>query len=172
MTRFLRALDQIENAMAGAATMLLVAITGAVCLEVFMRYVVNQPLVWVVELSEYALLYICFLGTAWALRNDNHVKVDIVLIVLPRRVRHVLGVISSLLGLSIATILSIWGTLATWEKFQSGAYNPTVVEFPSWIVLLCIPLGSFFLGIRFLRNLIEHATGTHEDRPGYQSDLE
>lgn len=172
MTRLLRVLDRIEDAMAAMAIMLLVGITVAVCLEVFMRYVVNQPLVWVVELSEYALLYICFLGTAWALRNDAHVKVDIVLIVLPPRVRLVLGVISSLLGLCIAAILFIWGTLATWEKFQSGAYNPTVVEFPSWIVLLCIPLGSLFLGIRFLRNLIEYATGTHEDRPGYLTDLE
>ncbi len=171
MTRLLNTLDRIENAMAGLATLLLVGITGAVCLEVFMRYVINQPLVWVVELSEYALLYICFLGTAWALRNDNHVKVDIVLNTLPHRVRRVLGVISSLLGISIAAILLIWGTLATWEKFQSGAYNPTVVEFPAWIVLICIPLGSFFLGIRFLRNLVEYAAGTHEDRPSYLSDM-
>ena len=172
MTRLPRALDRIENAMAAMAIMLLVGITCAVCLEVFMRYVVNQPLTWVVELSEYALLYICFLGTAWALRNDNHVKVDIVLNTLPPRVRNVLGVISSLLGLSIAAILLIWGTLATWEKFETGAYNPTVVEFPSWIVLLCIPLGSLFLGIRFLRNLVEYAAGTHEDRPSYEPDME
>ena len=172
MARLLYALDRIENAMAGLAALLLVGITVAVCLEVFMRYVINQPLVWVVELSEYALLYICFLGTAWALRNDNHVKVDIVLNILPHRVRRVLGVISSLLGLSISAILLIWGTLATWEKFQSGAYNPTVVEFPSWIVLLCIPLGSFFLGTRFLRNLVEYAIGTHQDRPSYQVDIE
>ena len=47
-----------------------------------------------------------------------------------------------------------------------------MVEFPSWIVLLCIPVGSLFLGIRFLRNLIEYAQGTHEDRPSYEADLE
>ena len=172
MAKILHALDRIENAMAGMATLLPVAITVAVCLEVFMRYVINQPLVWVVELSEYALLYICFLGTAWALHNDNHVKVDIVLNILPHRVRRACGVISSLLGIAISAILLIWGTLATWEKFQSGAYNPTVVEFPAWIVLLCIPLGSFFLGIRFLRNLVGYADGTHEDRPSYLSDME
>ena len=70
------------------------------------------------------------------------------------------------------SILLIWGVGATWEKYVTGAYNPTVVEFPSWIVLLCIPVGSLFLGIRFLRNLIEYAKGTHETRPSYETDLD
>ena len=65
----------------------------------------------------------------------------------------------------------IWGALAVREKFISGAYNPTVVEFPTWIVLLCIPVGSLVLALRFLRNMIEYAAGVRSDRTNYQTDI-
>lgn len=171
MPRLLRILEWIEDAMSFGAILLLAAITAAVCLEVFMRYVLNDPLVWVVEFSEYALLYICFLGTAWALREGNHVRVDIFLSAFSERWRQRFGVVSSLLGLGIASVLVIWGALAVREKFISGAYNPTVVEFPTWIVLLCIPVGSLILALRFLRNMIEYAAGVRSDRTNYQTDI-
>ena len=171
MPRLLRILEWIEDAMSFGAILLLAAITLAVCLEVFMRYVLNDPLVWVVEFSEYALLYICFLGTAWALREGNHVRVDIFLSAFSQRWRQRFGVVSSLLGLGIASVLVIWGALAVREKFISGAYNPTVVEFPTWIVLLCIPIGSLILALRFLRNTIEYAAGVRSDRTNYQTDI-
>ena len=171
MQRLLRILDRIEDAMSFGAILLLAAITAAVCLEVFMRYVLNDPLVWVVEFAEYSLLYICFLGTAWALREGNHVRVDIFLSAFSERWRQRFGVVSSLLGLGIASVLVIWGALAVREKFISGAYNPTVVEFPTWIVLLCIPIGSLILALRFLRNMVEYATGVRSDRTNYQTDI-
>ncbi|MEQ8695869.1 MAG: TRAP transporter small permease subunit, partial [Bauldia litoralis] len=92
MKKLLRILDRIEDAMSVGAVLLLVAITVAVCVEVFMRYVLNDPLVWVVEMSEYALLYICFLGAAWALREGNHVRVDIFLSAFSTRWRQRFGV--------------------------------------------------------------------------------
>ncbi|MYG51168.1 MAG: TRAP transporter small permease [Rhodospirillaceae bacterium] len=171
MQRLLRILDRIEDAMSFGAVLLLVAITLAVCLEVFMRYALNDPLVWVVEFAEYALLYICFLGAAWALREGNHVRVDVFLYAFSQRWRQRFGVVSSVLGLGIALVLLIWGVGATWEKFVTGAYKPTVVEFPSWIVLLCIPVGSLILALRFLRHTIEFAAGTRSDRTGYEADI-
>lgn len=169
MGGLLRLLDRIENVMAAAAMLLLVAVTVSVCLEVFMRYVLNSPLTWVVELSEYALLYICFLGASWALRNGTHIRIDIFLSAFSQRWRQRFGVLSSLLGLGISLILVIWGVIATWEKFQSGAYKATVVEFPGWIVVAIIPLGSFVLGLRFLRNFVEYATGKKIDRSDYDT---
>ena len=172
MQRMLRFLDRLENLMAAGAIVLLVAITLSVCLEVFMRYVLNDPLIWVVEMAEYSLLYICFLGTAWALREGNHVRVDIFLSMFSERWRQRFGVVSSLLGLCVALVLLIWGSLLVWEKYVTGAYNPTVVEFPSWIVLACIPVGALVLGLRFLRNMVEYALGIRSDRTNYEPGLE
>lgn len=164
MKGLLRRLDKIEDALAGVAIFLLVIVTLSVCLEVVMRYGFNSPLIFVVEIGEYALLYITFLGTAWALRNGGHVRVDIILGLFSQATRRVFGIIASGLGIMISLVFTIWGVLATWEKFVTGSYKVTVVEFPTWIVLIVIPFGSFFLGIRFLRNLVEYWTGERLDR--------
>ena len=169
MHRLDRVLGRIEDVMATAAILLLVAVTLSVCLEVFMRYALNSPLIWVVELSEYALLFICFLGTAWALRNGTHIRIDLILSMFPDRWRQVFGIVASLFGISVSLVLTIWGTLVTWDKFQSGAYKATVVEFPGWIVIAVIPFGALFLGLRFAHNLIGYATGEKIDRPDYEA---
>ena len=152
--------------------LLLVAITLIVCLEVVMRYALNDPLIWVVEIAEYSLLYICFLGAAWALRENIHVRIDVFLSAFSDRWRRRLGVITSLLGLSISSVLMIWGTLAVWGKYMTGAYSSDVVKFPIWIVLFCIPFGSLFLGLRFLRNMIEFAAGVRNDRTSFDAGTE
>jgi C4-dicarboxylate transporter DctQ subunit len=162
--RLLRLLDRIEGLLAAVATILLVAVTLSVCVDVLMRYGFNAPLVWVVETGEYALLYITFLGTAWTLHKGGHVRVDIILGLFSQTTRRVLGMISSSLGVIISLVLTIWGFLVTWDKFASDAYKPTVVEFPTWIVVIVIPIGSIFLGIRFMRIFAEYANGTRLDR--------
>ena len=68
-------------------------------------------------------------------------------------------------------VLLIWGVGATWEKYVTGAYNPTVVEFPSWIVLLCIPVGSLILALRFLRHTIEFAAGVRSDQASFETEI-
>ncbi len=164
MKGLLRLLDIIEGALAAAAILLLVVVTLSVCLEVVMRYGFNSPLVWVVEIGEYALLYITFLGTAWALRDGGHVRVDIILGLFSQKMRRIFGVISCTLGIIISLVLTVGGAYVTWEKFTSSAYKPTVVEFPTWIVVIVIPIGSLFLGVRFLRLLVEYAKGERFDR--------
>jgi TRAP-type C4-dicarboxylate transport system permease small subunit len=162
-----RVLGRIENAMAAAAVTLLALVMLSVCLEVFMRYALNSPLFWVVELSEYALLYICFLGASWALRNGTHIRIDVFLWAFDDRWRRRFGMAASVFGICISSILVIWGLVATWDKFQSGAYKPTVVEFPGWIVVAIIPLGALVLGLRFFLDLVGYASGEKVDETSY-----
>jgi C4-dicarboxylate transporter DctQ subunit len=159
-----RLLDRIEGSLAAAAAIILVAVTLSVCVDVLMRTLFNSPIVWVVEIDEYALLYITFLGTAWTLRQGSHVRVDILIGLLPPGGRRILGMISSLLGIIVSVVLTAWGTMVTWDKFVTAAYKPTVINFPTWIVVIIIPIGSLFLTIRFARNLVEYATGERFDR--------
>ena len=149
--------------MAMLAIAILVAVTLCVCFEVLMRYGFNAPQIWVIELSEYALLYITFLGAAWVLHQGGHVKVDIFLNMTPPGLRRVFGAISASLGLVIAVVLCVFGANATWNAYARGMFKATLLEFPTWIVLLAIPVGSLMLTVRFLRQLIGHLRGDAEE---------
>ena len=49
---------------------IIVLIMLAVCANVIMRYFLNRPIVGIDEISEYLLLFITFIGSAWLLREE------------------------------------------------------------------------------------------------------
>lgn len=143
--------DRLLNVMAAVTGTIIVLVMVAVCVNVIMRYVFNRPITGVEEITEYLLLYVTFIGTAWLLREGGHVRVDILLNRVKPRTRVFLGVVSSLIGVLICGVLTWYGTKVTWVNFQQGSYFPSILEFPKAPVLVIIPCGSFLLLIQFLR---------------------
>ena len=158
-----RLLKNLEDIFAWIAIAILVAITTAVCLEVLMRYAFNSPIYFVVELSEYGLLYITFLGAGWVLRENGHVRIEIFLFALDKTWRHRMGILSSSFGVIVSFVLLFYGTSRTVDAYSRGLFRATIVEFPSWIVLIVIPLGSLVLLGRFTQRFVGHWQQTEED---------
>ena len=154
--RLSQAADKGEKVLAGSAVVVLGLIITAVCVQIIMRYFLNRPLTWVIEMTEYALLYVTFLGGAWLLKQGGHVRVDIITGLMNVRWKNRCAVFSSALGLFVSLVLTIFGVIVTYDYWARGMFKPTILEFPTWIVLLSIPLGSLFLGIRFLKLMIDH----------------
>jgi len=158
VNRLLRVLAACENAAAAGATLLFVFITLAICAEVLMRYGLNAPIRWVVEISEYALLWITFLGAAWVLRQGGHVRVDIMLQYLSPRALRICGLFSSASGAFVTLVLFGFGVEATVSAYLRGAFKPTGIDVPTWLVIIVIPVGAVLLFLRFARFFVEYWT--------------
>ena len=137
--------------MAFLAGIILVFIMLSVGLDVILRYFFNSPMIWVTEVTECFLLYITFLGTGWLLRDEGHVKVDIILNRLKPESTAFLGILSSLVGIFVSIMLAFYGMSVTWNYFRRGIYTPTAMEIPVAAIILIIPIGSFMLLIGFVR---------------------
>ena len=123
----------------------------AVCWEVFTRYFLGRGTIWVIEMSEYTMLYMTFLGTAWLLRNEGHVEMDIVMVLLSHRTQQILkGTTSTLSGL-VCLLLAWSGAQVTWDHLQRGLHRPTLLEPPDFPLFVIIPIGFFLLFIQFMR---------------------
>jgi len=154
LTFFENIFDRILGLFIALACILLSLVTISVCLEVVMRYFFNRSQVWVIELSEYSLLYITFLGVAWVLKSDSHVRVDLFTTSLRATGRAICSLISFMICLVVSVVLTVHGIRVTWDHFSEGIYNPTVLEFPKSAVLLIIPLGGITLLIQSLRDAL------------------
>ena len=71
--RFWDGFDWLLKLLANAGMVLLFLMMLSVCWEVFSRYYLGRGTAWVIEFSEYSILFMTFLGTAWLLRKDGHV---------------------------------------------------------------------------------------------------
>lgn len=141
------------------AGMILVFIMLSVCLEVILRYFMNRPQIWVTEVTECLLLYITFLSSAWLLREEGHVKVDIVLNRLKPASVAFLGIVNSVIGIFVSVILTIYGFGVTWDYFQRGIYTPSAMEIPVSAILVIIPIGSLMLFVQFIRRAVMFVAG-------------
>lgn len=71
----------------GLLVLLLVALVAVGGLQVLLRYGFSRPLVWPEEFSGVLLLWLTFIGAAFAHRRGTHVAVTMVLDLLPDRLQ-------------------------------------------------------------------------------------
>jgi len=155
LRRLARAVEGITRTFEVIAETALVALLVLVAHEVFVRYVLNAPTQFSVEISEYLLVLITFLSAGWVLREDRHVRVLFVVDRLSPRAAEVAALVSYAVVLAFCLILVWQGGAMTWSAFESGDRSSSLVAFPLWIAYGFIPLGALVLALQCAVRLAE-----------------
>ena len=125
--------------------------TLAVGFGVAIRTVGGTPQVWVIEITEFILLWVTFLCAAWLLKKDGHVVIGVLLDQISEKKRALLNIITSILSALICLVLAWYSAFLTLDHFQRGVTAATFIEPLKAPILIIIPIGSFLLFIQFLR---------------------
>jgi TRAP-type C4-dicarboxylate transport system permease small subunit len=110
----------------------------------------NRPQAWVLEFSEYALLFITFLSAAYLVKIERNVTIDIVIGLLGTRTRQLLCIIQYAIISVVSLVLVYSGTKITLDLYARGVYNPTILQVPMAYLLYIIPVGGFFILVQSL----------------------
>jgi C4-dicarboxylate transporter DctQ subunit len=154
--KFWTIFDRFNTILAGISGFIVIFIMLVVSADVSLRYFFNDPIIWAPEITEVLLLYLAFLGAAWLLKEDGHVRVDIVLVRVSRRVRASLYLISGIVGVIVCAILVWQGILISIQYTVEHLSDPTILQLPKGPLLTIIPIGSFLLFIQFLRTTFKY----------------
>jgi C4-dicarboxylate transporter DctQ subunit len=148
---FNRVLDKAIDSFALVAVLVLVFIVVIVLMEIILRYFLNQPTLWTYEVTEYTLLWLTFLGTAWTLKEDGHVIVDLVPNALKPRPRNILFIVVSILGIIVCLIYTVYGIRVVADLLERGRIVSSVLRPEAWMLFIIIPLGNILLTLQFIR---------------------
>ncbi len=143
--------DRMIYSLAWIAGAMMVFAMVIVCIDVCLRYLFNYPLEWVLETCEYLLLYITFLPAAWILREENHVKVDILINHMSPRSRSVLTGFTSVIGGLTMAGITVFGIRVVIDYYLREVPSLGNMRLPEYVILAVIPFGSFFFSIEFFR---------------------
>jgi C4-dicarboxylate transporter, DctQ subunit len=135
-----------------AAAMILFAML-AVCVAIGSRAIVGNALTWVGDTCSILLLYITFLGAAWVLRLDEHVRIDTLLNKMNSRQQALMNIITSILGVLMFAAVTVYSALATLTAYREHLWMSTTLQTPKWVILIVIPVGSLLLLIQFVRRV-------------------
>ncbi len=145
-----RFLDLLNNIMAGIAATMVIFMMLAISYSVVMRYLFNRPIAWIVEISSYLMLYITFLGTAWLLRREGHVEIDLFTGGMKPRTKTRLRAVTSIGGAVVGFVLAWKGSLVTVDYFKRGVMAMDILNTPQYLLMAIIPIGGFLLMIEFI----------------------
>ncbi len=158
MPRFARAYVRIVDALCervGLLAMYLIFLmVGVLLLDAVTRNVVQMPLHWCVEFAQFTLAAYFFLGGAATLKNDDHVRMDLVYSHLSERGRARMDLVTIgclmfyLVVLLIGSISSLHYAIETDER-RFSIWNPSMIPIKALmvacIVLMILQAVSLFL---------------------------
>jgi TRAP-type C4-dicarboxylate transport system permease small subunit len=116
----------------------LLAITTIVIMQVFFRYVLQNPLRWTEEAARYLLIWLVLLGSGVAMRNHSHLQVDILTASLPEGPSRVLDAIVTVLTSIFLGIVVVYGVQLTFNNMRQ--LSPAL-KLPMGIVYAALPIG-------------------------------
>lgn len=163
---FYGVLKKVNTVCATIGGLVLLFITFSIFVDVFMRYCLNRPTIWITEVSTYLFLYVIYLATAYALQKGDHIKVTFFLDMCSKKTQRWIDLVTQILG-TLFTVVLLWQTSAmTWSAFKGNWTSPTMLNAPYVYIHGIMVLGSFLLLITFVCSTILYFTGEEKESAG------
>ena len=146
------ALHKAEKALDAVAVVAFGLMFGVVILQVVLRYVFNQPLVWTDEAAAYLLVWVSFIGWTMASRKRIHIGIGVIVDRLPAATRRALHVFWCVAAIGFALLMLVVGVAIT---RSSGDVRMVSIDSAFWPVYLAVPITALFLIVYALRDLVQ-----------------
>lgn len=109
---------------------------------------------WVTEVCDFLMAYITFCGAAYGLKVGAHVKVDLLLDLVPPAAKRVLGLVTDSVMLVVVAMLA-WLGFEFWrDAWISGEKSISLLATPFWIPYLFFVLGMLWLLIALFTHML------------------
>ncbi len=147
-------IDLIALASARLAELAAAILVTAMVWEVFARYVLRAPTVWAFDVAYMMNGAIFLLGTAWVMRQNEHISIDVVRKHLPKSFARISDLVLYLLVLfplfAVLSKVSIHKAWMAWKLNEVEMVSPWAPLM--WPFYACIALGL----IAFTLQLLAH----------------
>ena len=168
MDRLEAAYGKLLEAFALAACALVFGMTLMICADVLLRNVRIVPgvagLEWSNEISEGALYLVTMLTAPWLLRRGQHIRVDIVLRMVPKRLGWIFEWMVDVLGLACCLFIAYYGARAALASFNAGSVSIKTLVTPEWWLLSALQVAFLALSVEMLFRMRRLALGPRAPR--------
>ena len=117
--------------------------------SVFMRYVLNLPPAWSLEIFELLMVWSIFIGFGIALRENHHIVIDLLYDKLPYTAKRAVCVASNFIGAAYCIFMTVTGVQMIALAFEQQIVTIDV-GIPIWVTYLIMPVGMALLALYFI----------------------
>jgi len=155
---FMERIDSITDLLGKLFSFLLIPLMLITSIEVVSRYIFNRPTIWAWDVNIQLFGAIILIGGSYAYIHNMHVRVDLLVIYLPARVRAFLNLLTSMLFFFSYSVLLWQGSLEAWNSLKIREQYTSVWSPPIYFEKMLIPIAVFLFllqgGVQFTRDLL------------------
>lgn len=141
--RYVQFTDRISDYVGYLAAALIFVMGATLMFDAFTRNVVNMPVHWAVEFTQFTLAAYYFMGGAFTLKNDSHVRMDLIYSSLSERGRAWINLATAVCLIFYLAVTLIGGissleyAIETNER-RFSIWNPSVIPIKALLVACLI----------------------------------
>ncbi len=148
------ALDALVNLLAFAAGAMLCVLVVLICVDVTARTLRLFATPWTLDIAEYLLYGITFLGAPWVLREEGHIAIEVAVERLPPRARALLRRCTDGFGALVCAVLTFYALRMFWRSYSAKNLVHETFVFPEWYLYVIAPPIFLILTLLFLRRVL------------------
>ena len=149
MNKLSNAFGKLLNFLAIVAALTLLAMVIMVTADIILRNLTRTGFPWANEVSEYALYVITLLTAPWLLRRGQHVRIDLVLTLVPVRAAWVMEAVGDVVGFVVCLVMMRYGLKMTIDSAVLDSITIKNLVFPEWWLLWPLPTCFALLAAEF-----------------------
>ena len=147
---FAALVDGLSVVSGWVAALCIVAAAFIVTQGVIARKLFGASTIWQIEASVFLLIFAVFVGAAFVQKNEHHLNVDLVVILLPPRLRAANLVVVSVLTCLLAGYLAWHAWPMWWEALERNEHSESLWSPPLWIPYFFLPFGMTLLFLEYI----------------------
>jgi C4-dicarboxylate transporter DctQ subunit len=157
----------LNKSIKGLTILCLSVLTVIVPTEVFLRYLFGKSLYFTEELTRYLMVWVVFLASSLAMREDSHIKIEIMVNRFRGKGRFWVNLIAQISLLIFLLFLIIEGLTAL--TYQRDQIIPSL-GIPIFWFYLAIPVGSLLMALNLLPQIWKSLKGVAKRRTSEPRD--
>ena len=138
------------------ASGLFITIGFIVSYEVIARYIFNSPTIWVNEVSRFLQIWATYLALTYSFHKKDFIRITVIYDRLNDSGKKILDFISFIFILIFSSFVVYYGWLIAYDSLKVGRTSSTILDVPSFLTEVAIPLCFAFLVLRVILEAIKY----------------
>lgn len=134
-------------------SILMVAMTLLIFIQVIMRYVFGSSLVWSEEMARYLFIWLIYLGISYGARVMKHIKIEAALGLFPKKLRPFVIILGDVLFFVFSVIIVYLAYGVVMQQIKLNQKSPAM-HIPMWFMYSAPMIGFALTAIRQIQVII------------------
>ena len=134
--------------------------------EVIRRFVFNYSSAWAEETARYAFIYLGWIGAAYAVKERAHIKFDVLLNALPKRVHGYVYVFAEVCTIAFACVALYYSMHTIRQLLQFEGATPVLRVNKAWFEA-AVPIGFALVILRSVQGIRRDVADLRAGREAY-----